>query len=145
MFDTALVILIGLAGGVAVGLQSRLAGALGQRIGPTASSTILHLSGLLLSLFLLWCRGGERIQEWYTAPWYMLAAGCLGVALFQTINVTLPRLGATAMVTLIIVGQLLTGVLIDAQGWLGTAARPFDMFRAAGVLLLLAGGWLIVR
>ncbi len=46
----------------------------------------------------------------------MLAAGCLGVALFRTINVTLPCLGATAMVTLIIVGQLLTGVLIDAQG-----------------------------
>ncbi len=145
MFETVLVVLIGLAGGVAVGLQSPLAGAMGQRIGPTASSLIIHLGGLFLSLLLLWFRGGERIQHWQSLPWFMLAAGGLGVVLFQTINVTLPRLGATAMVTLIIAGQLVTGVLIDSQGWLGVAARPLEPVRAAGVLLLLAGGWLIVR
>ncbi|MDI9369408.1 MAG: DMT family transporter, partial [Synergistota bacterium] len=61
MLETILVILIGLAGGVAVGLQSPLAGALGQRIGPAAGSAIVHLGGLLLSLMLVLQRGGERI------------------------------------------------------------------------------------
>ncbi|NLM72377.1 MAG: DMT family transporter [Synergistaceae bacterium] len=145
MLETILVILIGLAGGVAVGLQSPLAGALGQRIGPAAGSAIVHLGGLLLSLMLVLQRGGERIGEWASAPWYMLVSGTLGVVLFLTINVTLPRLGAAAMIALIIVGQLLTGVLIDTQGWLGVPVRPLDLYRAAGILLLLAGGWLLVR
>ncbi len=37
------VILIGLLGGVAVGLQAPLAGAMGQRVGGTASSFIIHI------------------------------------------------------------------------------------------------------
>jgi transporter family-2 protein len=145
MLETLFVVLVGLAGGIAVGLQSPLAGALGQRIGPAASSAIVHLGGLLLSALLVLHRGGERIGEWHSAPWYMLASGFLGVALFLTINVTLPRLGAAAMIALIIVGQLLTGVFIDTQGWLGVPVRPLDLYRLAGILLLLAGGWLLVK
>ena len=104
-----------------------------------------RLVGLLLSALLVLHRGGERIGEWHSAPWYMLVSGFLGVALFLTINVTLPRLGAAAMIALIIVGQLLTGVFIDTQGWLGVPVRPLDLYRSAGILLLLAGGWLLVK
>ena len=75
----------------------------------------------------------------------MLGAGIFGLILYQTINITLPRLGSTTMVALIIVGQLLTGVVIDHFGWFGVAVRPIDLTRLAGVLVLLAGGYLIVK
>jgi transporter family-2 protein len=92
---------------------------MGQKIGGTASSVIVHLSGLILSVILLVFRGGEKIRDWNTLPWYMLGAGIFGLILYQSINVTLPRLGATTMLALIIIGQLLTGVLLDTFGWLG--------------------------
>jgi bacterial/archaeal transporter family-2 protein len=145
MVETILIVIVGLIGGVAVGLQSPLAGAIGQRLGGTASSFIVHLSGMILSGILLVVRGGENIKDWNKLPWYMLGAGIFGVILYQTISVTLPRLGSTMMVTLIIVGQLLVGVLIDQFGWLGVTAHPINATRVVGVLVLLAGAYLIAR
>lgn len=145
MVDLGLVIVVGLIGGIAVGIQSPIAGAMGQKLGGTASSAIIHFSGLVLSLILLAFRGGERIRDWHTLPWYMLGAGVFGVILYQTINVTLPRLGATNMLTLIIIGQLLTGVVLDTTGWLGVSARPVELTRIVGIVVLLLGGYLIVK
>jgi len=140
-----LVILIGLIGGVAVGLQSPISGAMGQRIGPAASSFIIHLGGLIATTALLLARGGEKIRAWHTVPWYMLVAGVFGLVLFLTINVTLPRLGGAMMITLIIVGQLAVGVAIDHFGLLGVTPRPVDLVRVAGMLVLVAGAYLISR
>jgi transporter family-2 protein len=140
-----LVVLIGLIGGVAVGLQTPIAGAMGQRIGGTASSFIVHLSGMILSGAFLILRGGEKVRDWHTLPWYMLGAGLLGVILFQTINITMPRLGSTMMIALIIIGQLLAGIIIDHFGLLGVATRHIDIPRLVGVVALLIGGYLIAR
>lgn len=140
-----LVILIGLIGGVAVGLQSPISGAMGQRIGPAASSFIIHLGGLIATTALLLARGGEKIRAWPTVPWYMLIAGVFGLVLFLTINVTLPRLGGAMMITLVIIGQLTMGIIIDHFGLLGVTPRPVDLVRVAGMLVLVAGAYLISR
>lgn len=145
MRELGLVLLVGLIGGIAVGIQSPIAGAMGQKIGGTASSVIVHLSGLVLSLILLVFRGGEKIRDWNTLPWYMLGAGIFGLILYQSINITLPRLGATTMLALIIIGQLLTGVLLDSFGWLGVTARPIEATRIIGIVVLLIGGYLVIK
>ena len=140
-----LVILIGLVGGVSVGMQTPIGGAMGQRVGGIASSFIIHLSGMILSGVYLFMRGGEKIRDWHTLPWYMLGAGIFGVILYQTINVTLPRLGGTMTTALIIVGQLLMGVAVDHFGLFGVAVRPIDLPRAIGVIILFVGSYLIVK
>jgi len=145
MLDYWMVILIGLIGGISVGIQSPMAGAIGQRVGGVAGSFIVHLSGTILSVILLFWRGGENIKDWHTLPWYMLGVGIFGLILYQTINITLPRLGGAMMLTLIIVGQLLVGLLIDQFGWFGVTARPIDATRFIGVVILLVGGYLIAR
>ena len=89
--------------------------------------------------------GGEKIRDWHTLPWYMLCAGVFGLILYQTINITLPRLGSTMMITLIITGQLLTGVVIDHFGWLGVPVQPINATRLMGVAVLLLGGYLVGR
>jgi transporter family-2 protein len=145
MLEIVLTLFIGLLGGVAVGVQGPIAGAMSQRVGGTASSFVVHVSGAILSGLLLGLRGGENIQNWRALPWYMLGSGVFGLVLYLTISHTLPRLGATTAVTLIIVGQLMMGMLIDQFGWFGVAIRPIDGWRVAAVVLLLAGGYLMVR
>jgi transporter family-2 protein len=49
------------------------------------------------------------------------------------------------MIALIIIGQLITGVVIDHFGWLGVVTRPIDLTRAIGVLALVVGGYLIAK
>ena len=145
MIPLGFVLLVGLIGGISVGVQSPIAGAMGQKVGGTASSAIIHLSGFIFSVILLVFRGGEKIRDWNTLPWYMLGAGVFGLILYQTINVTLPRLGATTMLTLIIIGQLLIGVVLDHFGWLGVTARPIDLARIIGIFVLFIGGYLVVK
>ena len=140
-----LVILIGLLGGVAVGLQTPMAGAMGQRVGGVASSFIIHLSGAIFSGLFLFLRGGEKIKDWQTLPWYMLCAGIFGLVLYLTINVTLPRLGSTLMIVLIIIGQLVMGVIIDHFGLLGVVTRHLDVSRAVGIAVLALGAYLIAK
>jgi transporter family-2 protein len=118
---------------------------MGQRVGGIASSLIIHVSGAIFSALFLFLRGGEKVRDWHTLPWYMLAAGIFGLILYQTINVTLPRLGSTMMVVLIIVGQLGIGVIVDHFGLLGVATRHIDLTRAMGLIVLAFGAYLIAK
>ncbi len=145
MLDYWMIILIGLVGGVAVGIQVPIAGAMSERIGGTASSFIVHLSGAVLSGALLFLRGGEKIREWQSLPWYMLIAGLWGLVLYLTISVTLPRLGGATVIMLVIVGQLIAGAVIDHFGWLNVPVHPISVTRILGIGVLLVGGWLIAR
>ncbi len=145
MLNTLLTALIGAVGGVAVGLQGPIAAQMGKRVGSAASSFVVHVSGAFLSGALLLARGGENIRNWHSLSWYMLGSGFFGVVLYLTINHTMPRLGATTALALIIIGQLAVGVITDHFGLFGVAVRQLDAWRAAGLVLLLAGGYLIVR
>jgi bacterial/archaeal transporter family-2 protein len=145
MIEKIGVLVIGLLGGIMVGIQSPIAGAMSQRVGGAASSFIVHLSGAVLSGLLLLSRNGENIGAWRALPWYMLVSGIFGVVLYLTLSRTLPELGVGIAATLIIVGQLIVGLLIDHFGWFGVPVRSMDVTRLVAALLLLAGGYLMVR
>ena len=145
MLSTLLTVLIGTLGGVSVGLQGPIATQMGKRVGVAASTFVVHLSGAFLSGALLLARGGEDIRNWRSLSWYMLGSGFFGVLLYLTINHTMPRLGATTALALIIIGQLAMGILIDHFGLFGVVVRQVDFWRAAGLILLVAGGYLVIR
>ena len=145
MIEIALVVAIGLMGGAAVGTQAPIAGAMGQRIGGASSSFIVHLGGAVASLALLIVRKGELIHEWRSLPWYMLGCGALGLVLYLSLTHTIPRVGATTAIALLIVGQLLAGLVIDHFGAFGVTTRAIDASRVGAVVLLLAGAYLMVR
>ena len=145
MLETILTIAIGLIGGIAVGTQAPIAGAMGARVGGAASSLIVHLGGTLASLLLLLTRGGEQIGQWRSLPWYMLGCGAFGLVLYLTLTHTIPRLGAGTAVTLVIVGQLLAALLIDHFGAFDIAVKQIDASRVVAAVLLLTGAFLMVR
>ena len=145
MLNILLTVLIGILGGLAVGMQGAIAVQMGQRVGSAASSFVVHVGGAFLSGFLLLARGGEQIQNWRGLSWYMLGSGFFGVVLYLTINHTMPRLGATTALALIIIGQLAMGIVIDHFGLFGSAVRHVDLLRLAGLVLLMVGGSLVVR
>jgi bacterial/archaeal transporter family-2 protein len=145
MANLILMVLLGVLGGVAVGVQGPIVSQMSQRIGTMAGSFIVHVSGAILSGVLLLALGGENIRNWRSLSWYMLISGSFGVILYLTLNQTMPRLGATTALALIIIGQLAMGILIDQFGLFGVAVRPVDLVRLVGAGLLIAGGYLIIR
>ena len=141
-----LIILVGLAGGVAVGLQSPLASMLSQRLGMLESVFIVHLGGAIISLVpLLLLYGGGKLGLWRTAPWYALGAGFFGLVVIVAISYTIPRVGVAAAITSVVAGQILVSALLDNFGLLGAAVRPLDVSRALGLGVVMLGVWLTVK
>ena len=140
-----LIILIGLAGGVAVGLQSPLASMISQRLGLFESVFIVHIGGALIALIPLLIFGGGKLAEWRSLPWYVLFAGVFGLIVIGSISYMIPRIGIAAAITTIVAGQLLVGTILDHYGLLGSAGRPMDVSRIIGLAVVMAGVWLTVK
>ena len=145
MIEVLFTVVLGIIGGLAVGTQSQVVGEMSQKVGGTAGSFIVHVSGAVISGLLLLARSGEQIGNWRELNWYNLGSGVFGVILYLTLAQTLPRLGATAAIALIIIGQLTMGIIIDHFGLFGAVVRPVDISRIGAVVLLIAGGWLVLR
>jgi transporter family-2 protein len=81
-----------------------------------------------------------------SVPWYVwVAGGAFGTA-YLTGNILLaPRLGAGALVGLVVTGQLLFAVVCDNFGWLGFAVHSINLWRVLGCALLVAGVALIAK
>ena len=145
MESILLIILIGLAGGIAVGLQSPMASMLTQRLGMFESVFIVHVGGAILALLPLLFYGGGKLAQWRTVPWYALGAGIFGLVVIGAISYMIPRIGVAGAITTIVAGQLLVSVILDQFGWLGTMIRPMDPTRAIGLAVVLVGVWLTVK
>ena len=94
---------------------------------------------------LLIFAGGVNIRELQNLPKPFLFAGIFGVILYLTLAFTLPRVGATVSVALLIFAQLVIGLILDHFGWLGLPQHSFNLARAFGVILLIAGAWLVTQ
>lgn len=146
MDSVFIIILVGLAGGLAVGLQSPLASMLTQRLGFLESIFIVHIGGAIFSLLpLLILSGGGRLAQWRSAPWYALAAGFFGLVVIAAVSFTIPRVGVAAAITTVVAGQIIMSAVLDNFGWLGASVRPLDAPRLLGLAVVMLGVWLTVK
>ena len=139
------VILFGLLGGIAVGLQGPLASLMSQKIGTLESVFYIHLGGTLAALIPLLFYGGRNLSRWREVPWYALGAGVLGLAVIAAMSFMVPRVGVAPAVVLIVAGQLVVSVILDHYGLFGAHTRSFDITRALGLLLVFVGVWVTVK
>ena len=145
MESIILIILIGLAGGVAVGLQSPLSSLMSQQLGVFESIFIVHIGGALAALIPLLFYNGGKLNQWRSIPWYVLAAGVFGLVVIGAISYLIPRIGVAASIITVVAGQLLVGTILDNFGWLGAAERPLDPTRLVGLAVVMLGVWLTVK
>ncbi|HEY5983922.1 MAG TPA: DMT family transporter [Anaerolineales bacterium] len=145
MESVLIIVLVGLAGGIAVGIQGPLASILTQRMGPLESSLIVHVGGAVVSLLLLLIIGGGNITQWRSAPWYALGAGVFGLIVLSAVSYTIPRIGVAAAIVSIVAGQIILSAVLDHFGWLGAAVRPLNAPRLLGLGVVMLGVWLTVK
>jgi transporter family-2 protein len=112
---------------------------------PAAINMIVGLlfAGVLLAVVHKPWPTGAMMRS---APWWTwLAGGVLGTV-YLTGNILLaPKLGAAALVGLVVTGQLLFAVAADHYGWLGFPQHSATLWRGAGCLLMIAGVALIAK
>ncbi len=77
-------------------------------------------------------------------PVWLWGGGMIGAAVVLGSILAGPKIGALALVSLLLAGQLVASILIDHYGWLGFPIQKMNIQRLLGILLLV-GGFLLVR
>lgn len=131
--------------GFAITLQAQFMGLLDRTLGTRESVLITYGSGGAIAILLALASGRLHFRDYQTLPGYAFTTGVLGLVIVGTIGYVVPRLGAARGLTMIVASQFLLAGLIDHFGLLGAVARPLDLSRILGLVVMLGGVWLVVR
>ena len=144
--DRGFAVLIMAVVGGCIALQAPINSGLGRSTGSFAAATVSFAVGTLLLAAIVVVTGkAGGIGEVSHVQWYYLLGGLLGAAYVFSALVLVSQIGAGAVAAATVTGQLTTSVVLDQIGFLGLDRQPITPTRVAGVLLLLAGTYLIVR
>ena len=117
MFGILFAFLLSFASGVTRTVARMLNAQLGTRIGVIESTFFNFIVGLTCSvIFLLFTRGLRSIKVLLSGhiPLWAYCGGVIGVIFVVLSNIITPRISAFSMNLLIFVGQIATGISIDA-------------------------------
>jgi transporter family-2 protein len=139
------VLLTALAGGL-VALQAPINAGLGRATGGLPAALISFSVGtaILAAIVVLSGKAGG-VGSASDVSWYYLLGGLLGAAYVTNALLAVPTLGAGGVAALTVTGQLTAAVVVDRLGLFGLDQVPLSFDRAAGVAMLLAGTFLVVR
>lgn len=136
-------IVIGTLMPVQAGLNAELTRALRH---PFLGAFVSLTTGAILVAFISLFNGGlsdlKRLSE--IQP-HLLLGGVLGAIFVGSSLFLIPRMGATAMISAFITGQLIGSLIIDHYGLLGLTPNPIGLSRLLGVFLLFAGVFLVIK
>jgi transporter family-2 protein len=144
--DRGVAVLLTAAVGGLIALQAPINAGLGRATGSLPAALVSFVAGTLL-LALIVAVVGEvgGLSSTFDVRWYYLIGGLLGAAYVTMALIAVSSIGAGGVAAATITGQLTTAVVIDRLGVLGLEQTPFSAGRIAGVVLLLAGTYLVVR
>lgn len=143
LFWSVLGILSGAFIAIQAPINSQLARGLGLSVAAAAFSFLSGAIVLGIATLLVTRTQGISLDWKAPAPWLFVAGGLLGGSYVTISTILIPRIGAAALMALIVAGQLLAGMLLDRFGFLGMAVREISLGRVAGAILLMAGAVLI--
>jgi transporter family-2 protein len=144
--DRGFAVLIMAVVGGCIALQAPINAGLGKSTGNFAAATVSFAVGtLLLGAIVVLSGKAGGLGNVAHVEWYYLLGGALGAAYVFSALVLVSRIGAGGVAAATVTGQLTTSVVLDQIGFLGLDKAPISAARIAGVVLLLAGTYLIVR
>jgi transporter family-2 protein len=144
--DRGLAVLLTACAGGLVALQAPINAGLGKATGglPAALVSFSVGSALLAAIVILSGKAGG-LASTFDVSWYYLLGGLLGAAYVTTALIAVSAIGAGGVAAATVTGQLTAAVVIDRLGLFGLDQVPITPARVAGVGLLLAGTFLVLR
>ena len=136
-------LIIALAAGVALATQSAINTQLAKAMsGEAVIATFISFAvGTLVLFFIAWVKTDlwGNLSTVPSQPWWKLIGGILGAIVVFTTVLLAPKLGITAMLFFIIVGQLITATTIDHFGLIGMPIREVNITKFIGLIIVAFG------
>lgn len=130
--------LISLLTGVMLAIMIFINGRLTDTVGVFQATAIIHAVGVVFALFACLIRKEKPLPR-SRSPWWFYTGGLVGVFTALSNNFSFGKISMTSIVALVLLGQTLTSLLIDATGWFGMVKRPFHKSTLIGLAFCLAG------
>jgi bacterial/archaeal transporter family-2 protein len=139
------VILTACAGGL-VALQAPINAGLGKATGGLPAALVsFSVGSLALAAIVVLSGNAAGLTSTFDVSWYYLLGGLLGAAYVTNALIAVSVIGAGGVAAATVTGQLTASVVIDRLGLFGLHQVPLSFGRVAGVALLLAGTYLVLR
>ncbi len=136
-------LIIALAAGVALATQSAINTQLAKAMsGEAVIATFISFAvGTIVLFFIAWVKTDlwGNLSAIPSQPWWKLIGGILGAIVVFTTVLLAPKLGITAMLFFIIVGQLITATTIDHFGLIGMPIREVNITKLIGLIIVAFG------
>ena len=133
--------------GAVLPLQAGINGQLAKHLSSVmAAALVSFLVGTLaLLIIVLSQREVAGLSAFKGLTWWHWSGGLLGAFFIATAAFAGPRVGALLFMVLVIAGQLAMAITLDHFGWAGFRESPITFGKVAGLLLIVAGIWMIRR
>ena len=136
-------LIIALAAGVALATQSAINTQLAKAMsGEAVIATFISFAvGTIVLFFIAWVKTDlwGNLSTVPSQPWWKLIGGILGAVVVFTTVLLAPKLGITAMLFFIIVGELITAATIDHFGLIGMPIREVNITKFIGLIIVAFG------
>lgn len=136
-------LIVALAAGVALATQSAINTQLAKAMsGEAVIATFISFAvGTIVLFFIAWVKTDlwGNLSAIPSQPWWKLIGGVLGAVVVFTTVLLAPKLGITAMLFFIIVGQLITATTIDHFGLIGMPIREVNITKLIGLIIVAFG------
>ena len=136
-------LIVALAAGVALATQSAINTQLAKAMsGEAVIATFISFAvGTIVLFFIAWIKTDlwGNLSTVPSQPWWKLIGGILGAVVVFTTVLLAPKLGITAMLFFIIVGQLITATTIDHFGLIGMPIREVNITKLIGLIIVAFG------
>lgn len=132
-------------GGALVALQAPTNALLARAVGSPVNAALVSFAVGLLGLAVAALALGVRPNpaEMRALPWHAWIGGLYGAVFVAVAAFAAPRLGVTFFLAAAIAGQLAMALVLDRAGAFGVPVQEVSVQRVAGVILVLAGAWLV--
>lgn len=125
--------------GFCMSLQSPTNATLSRYAGNLQATSISFGGGAVCLAILVLLIGNGDLSNITDASWWQFLGGVYGVCIVLAVTFAIPRLGAALTSTILLLGQIGMGAVIDTFGLLQMEAVPLAPGRVLGILSVLVG------
>lgn len=127
-------------------IQGPMNAKLAQNFGRHAVSTVsltFFIGAVLLAVLALVLQVPLPSLADNTTTWWHWLGGLLGACYVATISFAVPKIGTASAMSLVLLGQVISSIMLDHFGLIGMAEHTTSWERLAGVALVFVGAVLV--
>ncbi|HEX3734710.1 MAG TPA: DMT family transporter [Solirubrobacterales bacterium] len=144
--DRGVAVLLTAAAGGLIALQAPINAGLGKSTGGLPAALVSFAVGsIALAAIVVLSGKAGGLGASFDVSWYYLLGGLLGAVYVTNALIAVSAIGAGGVAAATVTGQLTASVAIDRLGLFGLDQVALSPERIAGIALLLAGTFLIIR